>query len=279
CLPEGNGQAPELDFQLSVGDIPTLDRISFHFQAENPGEGAEGSAPSSGFLRFSLPDAGSDEMLPSHLLEIYSSWGNREYWGGRRTDVRPVRDLEQTVHAVLAQGIIAGFSAGSNSRFGVGKDARRAEAGRGYGGGLTAVYAPSMDHQAVFAALRERRCYATTGARILLQMDINGHEMGRLVELREGERDVLSERKISAQIYGTAPIERVEVLRNNVEVCTYQGDGEDVRFQWIDKQELDRIALPRNLRGGGLTCYYYLRVTQVDGEIAWSSPIWFMLKR
>ncbi len=277
CLPEDVSAHPDLDFILNVGTVPTLQKASFHFQTDSV-EGAL-TTPSSGFLRFSLPDAHSDEMLPSHLLEIYSCWGNREHWGGQRPDIRLDRHPDRTAQGVLAQGIIAGFAAGSNSRFGVGRDARRAEAGRGYPAGMTAVYADSLDQKDLFFALRERSCYATTGARILLQVLINEHPMGQLVEVSADEEKIMRERRIVARVYGTAPIERIEVIRNNVEICTYRGDGEDVKFEWVDQQSLTRIALPRNLRGGGLTCYYYVRVTQKDGEMAWSSPIWFMLKR
>lgn len=275
CLPDEMASHPDLDFLLNTGAEPTLQKASFHFQTET----AQAGTPSSGFLRFSLPDANSDEMLPSHLLEIYSSWGNREYWGARRPDIRLDRHPDRTAQWVLAQGIIAGFAAGSNSRFGVGRDARRAEAGRGYPAGVTAVYADSLDQDDLFTALRERRCYATTGARMLLDVRINGHDMGRLIEVSADDEATLRERHIAVQIYGTAPIDRIEVIRNNMEICTYRGDGVDVQFEWEDQQPLTRIALPRNLRGGGLTCYYYVRVTQQDGEIAWSSPIWFMLRR
>lgn len=277
CLPDDTSSHPDLDFMLNVGDAPTLQKASFHFQTDAV-SGAV-TTPSSGFLRFSLPDAHSDEMLPSHLLEIYSCWGNREYWGARRPDIRLDRHPDRTTQGVLAQGIIAGFAAGSNSRFGVGCDARRAEAGRGYPAGLTAVYADSLDQADLFTALRERRCYATTGARMLLQVAVNGHPMGRLVEVSADDEATLRERRIVARVHGTASIDRIEVIRNNVEICTYRGDGEDVQFEWVDQQNLTRIALPRNLRGGGLTCYYYVRVTQKDGNIAWSSPIWFMLRR
>ena len=68
----------------------------------------------------------------------------------------------------------------------------------------------------------------------------------------------------------------IEVIRNNTEVCTYRGDGEDVEFEWVDQQELSRIALQRTIRGRQQTCCYYLRITQADGDIAWTSPIWFV---
>ena len=99
--------------------------------------------------------------------------------------------------------------------------------------------------------MRERRCYATTGARMILRFQVNGYEMGRLVEVGSEDREILQERRVAARIYGTAPIDRIEVVRNNIEVCTYRGDGEDVAFEWTDQQDLSRIALPRPMRGGG----------------------------
>ncbi len=270
CVPEGKDSQSTLDFELGVGPSPTVQKTSFYFQAEGAG--------GPGFLRFSLPDTESDEMQPSHLLEIYSCWGNRELWGGRRPDIRLDRHPDRTVQAVLAQGIIAGFSAGSNSRFGLAGDARRAEAGRGYPGGLTAVYAPSLTQNALFTALRQRRCYVTTGPRIALQVLVNGHEMGTQVDVGPEDGDVLRERHIMAKVHGTAEVDRIEIVRNNVDVCTFRGDAEDVTFEWTDQQELSRIALPRPLRGGALTCYYFVRVTQSDGEMAWSSPVWFVLR-
>jgi hypothetical protein len=285
CLPEGSSSHKELDFELAVGPQPTVKKTFFYFQTEARPDGQRG-APAGGsgggrrigFLRFSLPDAQSDEMMPSHLLEIYSCWGNREYWGAPQPDIRYDRHPDRTAHAVLSQGIVAGFAAGSNSRFGVGGDARQAEAGRGYPGGLTGVYAESLTREALFTALRERRCYSTTGARIVMNVEMAGHEMGRLVEVRPDDTDLIRERRISVLIHGTDVVEKIEVIRNNTEVCTYRGESSSVSFNWSDRQDLNRIALPRSMRGGSLTCYYFVRVTQADGQMAWSSPIWFLLR-
>ena len=102
---------------------------------------------------------------------------------------------------------------------------------------------------------------------------------GSLVEVDDSNRFLLAERKIRAGVHGTDLIERIEVIRNNTEVCTYRGDGEDVEFEWVDQQDLTRIALQRTVRGRSQTCYYYLRITQADGQIAWTSPIWFTLRQ
>lgn len=269
CVGDSDSSVPELDFELAVGSTPTLTRASFTFQLE---------ADTSTMVRYSLPDRSSEEMLSSHLLEVYSCWGNREEWGGRSSDIRLDRHPTRTCQAVLADGVVAGFAAGSNSRLGVGRDAVRAEAGRGYPGGLTAVFAGSQSQEDIFAALRERACYATTGHRPLVTFSIDGHPAGSLVEVGSDHRGLLAERKVRATVHGTAMIERIEVLRNNTEVCTYRGDGEDVEFEWVDQQDLNRIALQRTVRGRQQTCYYYLRITQADGEIAWTSPIWFTIR-
>ena len=79
---------------------------------------------------------------------------------------------------------------------------------------MTAVYADSLDQDDLFTALRERRCYATTGARMLLQMDINGHDMGQVVEVSADDEETLKKRQISAHVSGTVPIERLEVIQS-----------------------------------------------------------------
>ena len=136
----------------------------------------------------------------------------------------------------------------------------------------------SLTEETLFAAMRERRCYATTGARILLRFEVDGHGMGQLVEVDPDDRAITRERHIAVRVHGTSLVDRIEIVRNNVDVCTYRGESEDVSFDWTDQQPLERIALPRAMRGGVLTCYYYARVTQLDGEIAWSSPVWFTMR-
>jgi hypothetical protein len=67
-------------------------------------------------------------------------------------------------------------------------------------------------------------------------------------------------------VLGTGPVARVEVLRNGEIVHTERppGDAADVRFRWED-------PAPRK---GEKASYYYVRVLQKDGQMAWASPIW-----
>ena len=52
---------------------------------------------------------------------------------------------------------------------------------RGYPGGLVAVYAPELTREAIWDALWHRRCYATTGKRIILEFSVDGEPMGSLI--------------------------------------------------------------------------------------------------
>jgi len=78
-------------------------------------------------------------------------------------------------------------------------------------GGLAAVLAPENTPQQLFDALRSRSCYATTGERIILDVDFNGGRMGD--RLADGER-----RTVRCRVMGTAPIEVVDLVKNGAVV-------------------------------------------------------------
>jgi hypothetical protein len=124
-------------------------------------------------------------------------------------------------------------------------------------GGLCAVWAPELTRDALMGAIRRRSCYGTTGARILVRFDIDGHPMGSA--FRPG-RDTA---RASVEVHGTDEVRSVEVV----------GPGGTARFVPCGRGEnvvRGTVDLPV-VRPG----YYYLRVTQADGERAWTSPIYF----
>ena len=80
-------------------------------------------------------------------------------------------------------------------------------------GGLTCVLAETLTRESVWEAYRARRVYATTGARIYLDVETeDGVPMGGLLPVRSG-----SAPEFRIRVAGTAPIERVEV-RNGMQV-------------------------------------------------------------
>jgi len=119
---------------------------------------------------------------------------------------------------------------------------------------VTAVWAPELTRRAIADAFYARRVYATTGARIILEFEADGHPMGAEYTTDEPPQ-------LSVRVVGTADIERIDVIRNQVCLQTVRGEGRAAEFQVTDPAPQPET-------------YYYLRVTQVDGELAWSSPIW-----
>ena len=75
-------------------------------------------------------------------------------------------------------------------------------------GGLGAVMAPERSRDAVFDAMKQRRTYATTGDRIILDVEVNGVPMGQ-------EADYAEVRTVAGRVVGTAPIRSVELLKND----------------------------------------------------------------
>ncbi len=67
--------------------------------------------------------------------------------------------------------------------------------------------------------------------------------------------------KLSVKIRGTRKIAQVGVCKNNTYVYSAQPDKQDVTFTYMDSDAQPGVN------------YYYIRVIQEDGQIAWSSPI------
>jgi hypothetical protein len=123
-------------------------------------------------------------------------------------------------------------------------------------GGYMAVLVGELSREAVWNALKQRHCYATTGARIILDFAIDNHLMG--------EEYISSEvRNIHIQVIGTNVIDKIELIKNSRVIHAYKGRGMKIT-----------LALRDMPTEGEDRDYYYLKVKQTDGEIAWSDPIW-----
>ena len=119
--------------------------------------------------------------------------------------------------------------------------------------GITAAAAPSLTREALWGALWNRRTYATTGPRILLDFAVNSHPMG-------SELPPQDEAKVEAFVAAAAELDTVELIKDN-EVC-HAVDCKGTRIARLDFTD------PRPGK------YYYLRVRQRDGHHAYASPVW-----
>lgn len=208
------------------------------------------------WCRFDWGDAA--ERKATRLVEIHQGRGSFEdetpdpLW---RIDVG---GFGSSVRTALARGFRVGFTGGTDNHSGWPTR---------LGGnwcGLTGVHAETLSVASVFQALHARRCYATTGARIVADMTLNGHPMGSELALAPGEP-----RMLQIKLHGTAPLAAVQVISCGAILTDLPvpADCVDLELMWTD----DRPGRP--LRD----CYYYVRTRQVDGHCAWLSPIWIDL--
>ena len=121
-------------------------------------------------------------------------------------------DTERTVRDFLNQGGKTGFVKGTDSH--EGKPAAR-----------TAVLATELTRDAIFDALRHRRNYAISNARIVLSFQIDGHNMGE-------EITTAGKPKIDVAIQGTAPISEAAIVRDG-EILHSLNPGTEQR--WLDE--------------------------------------------
>ena len=108
--------------------------------------------------------------------------------------------------------------------------------------------------QALIDAMKQRHTYAATD-NIIVDMRIDDHIMGDAFETSE-------QPVVSAKAIGTVPIERIVLVKNNEIVYTIEPGTKEAAFDYRDDSAEHGES------------YYYIRVEQSDGSLAWGSPIW-----
>jgi hypothetical protein len=195
------------------------------------------------------------------LVEICSNWGISEAGGGH------------SVQAALALGHRLGFVGGTDSHYGL---ANQGSYHVDDGNGLACVAASDLTRDAIWQALYERRCYATTGDRIVLDFAMEVapsgcQPMGTDLPVNLAE---VGPRTFRARVAGTYRIDGIEILRNN-EVVYHTHPGKKVwEGEWTDDEPLVPIALAPTFSYDRPFVFYYLRVRQGNRQQAWASPIW-----
>ena len=192
------------------------------------------------------------------LVEIYSCWGNSEASGCERPLVNPARYEGQSVQDALEKGYRLGIIAGSDTHTSQPGFSNRLRLKNAWRGGLACVWAKTFDREGIFKALWERRCYGTTGARIILDFSLNDAPMGSEMKLDES-----AVRKLMVRVEACSPIHKVVIIKNAREIHMDEPGRESISFEWLDSSGRERES-----------DYYYVRLIQDDGEMAWSSPIW-----
>ncbi len=171
------------------------------------------------------------------------------------------------VRDVLDAGMQFGFIGSSDSHDGHPGQAQLASSG---GSGLAAVFSEELSRVGIRNALLARNVYATTGARIWLEVEIDGHPMGSSIPFENGEggedsRDTSSGEQSKLQrlhiyVVAESPLMLIDIVRSG-SFATIHLQGE---LEWTEDREIPP------LQDGE---YLYIRVIQRDLGAAWSSPI------
>jgi hypothetical protein len=126
--------------------------------------------------------------------------------------------------------------------------------------GLTAIISKALTRESLVDALAARHNYATTGARIILDFRIENFMMGDIIPLNYFTDD---KKAFRIKAIGTSKLKYVDVIKN----------GELFkRFNIFTQNVFETSFLHEGIEE---ECSYYVKVIQEDGEVAWSSPIWF----
>jgi len=213
------------------------------------------------------------------VAEIYNSWGCSETTekNGNLLPIAPEgnkgikEDPTGSLIEALKKGCRFGFVAGGLDDRGIYSNLYESEQVQ-YHPGLTAIITKEHNRNSLFEALYARRCYATTGARIIIDYNIALVPMGGEISTEE-KPGLLVNRNISGSIAGTSDLERVEILRNGEVLHEIVPEsGYHIDFDYDDMVPLQDVTLKDPSKKEFV--FYYVRAFQKDGHIAWGSPIW-----
>ncbi len=116
------------------------------------------------------------------------------------------------------------------------------------------VYVKENKREAILDGIRRRHTYGATD-NLVVESWANGHFQGD--EFKSSEKPTLELR-----VQGTDAISRVDLIRNNNYVYTTSPLKEKVEIKYTDMSAKSGLN------------YYYFRIQQVGGDVAWASPVW-----
>jgi hypothetical protein len=114
------------------------------------------------------------------------------------------------------------------------------------------VYTADPSRQGILDAIRKRHTYGAMD-NIILDVRMGNHFMGDEFQLAQPQT-------IRIKARGARPIARVVVIKDNKIVYSIDPKRQDIELQFTDKESVTGRH------------FYYVRVEQDDGMLAWSSP-------
>jgi len=213
------------------------------------------------------------------VVEIYNAWGSSECTK-KEGNLFPIttegkngiqESPEGSIQKALQRNCRFGFVAGGLDDRGIYADLYEGDQVQ-YTPGLTAIIAPEHSRSALFEALYNRSCYATTGEKIILGLYLAGLPMGSEISTAN-KQGLMINRHLSGYAAGTTKLKLIEIIRNGKVISTFEPKDYFYDFVYDDMTPIEKVAIDAKDKKPPFV-YYYLRVLQEDGHMAWSSPIW-----
>lgn len=213
------------------------------------------------------------------LVEIYNAWGSSECTKEEGNSFPITGAIEEnksgSIQDALKKNYRFGFVGGGLDDRGIYSKFFESNQVQ-YTPGMTGIICEKYSRDSIMDALYKRSTYATSGARIIVGFYIAGHSMGS--ELTTALKPGLKvNRHISGYVAGTDTIKTIEIIRAGLVLHTITPKSYHYDYYYDDMDPLEKVLLTAD--SGDRFIYYYLRVTQEDGHVAWSSPIWIDLAK
>lgn len=125
--------------------------------------------------------------------------------------------------------------------------------------GVAALWVKEVSRAGIIEALQNRRTFATTGDKMFIDFKVNEAKMGTTSKSPKAP-------KMEIEVLGQYPLEKIEILRNSKVIHAYQVDDNTLKFE--------QTYSDLNYKDEEEILYYYIRATQKNKALAWSSPIW-----
>jgi hypothetical protein len=123
----------------------------------------------------------------------------------------------------------------------------------------TMIYSPSVDRADIVESMRRRHVYGATDNIIVDFQAVDGrggaHLMGEAFETSAAPRLIV-------KVVGTSRIAAIDIIRNKAFIYHSDPGTKTAEFTYVDRHPAAGES------------YYYMRVVQVDRNLAWSSPVW-----
>ncbi len=121
------------------------------------------------------------------------------------------------------------------------------------------IYTDDFSEQGLYDAIRQYRIYATEDKNLEIQYSVNGEPLGTIFS------EIPEELAFSVSLYdpdSSDSITKVELVANSGAVA----------YTWDDVNEIKTGLLETTL--APTYSYYFVRVTQADGDLAVTAPVW-----